>query len=355
MTRTTLGLFLPMMLMRLTCTAAASIFLRATGEGYQLTSNPNFEPGSESIESIATDEILYLVLWSGSINVKSIKKKEYSILFDSGEQFKGHFSNMKNGYFAASNLLGGKNGGPTGPATVTLRLVEHGDNGKVIYRTRLTRAHTADSNLDKEEHRGTDGTSSYAQRSKGTPSSTPSLAPSILPTSSLRPSTLPTALHSTFPTQCVADGHSCINQREDGNEIPIPCCSSTHACIVLPGIGSARCITTEPPTGSPSMHPSKQASHEPSLSKVPSIIPSSLPSRVASAFPTASVSPTAPCVHCSNNPSTPMSLNNRTCEDWRLTKRKCQNPSYHWRVNKSCKRSCYFAGYPYDDDVCCRK
>jgi hypothetical protein len=170
------------------------------------------------------------------------------------------------------------------------------------------------------------------------PSSVPSVHPSSAPTFSMSPTSAPTripsASPSSEPTQCVRGGHSCIN--EESKEL-IPCCSSLHACVMLPGLGSARCVTTESPTSSPSSGPSLQ------------------PSKAPSASPTVSTSPTIPCVYCRNDPSIPMALNNRTCEDWRLTARKCSEASDHWTKNKACKRSCYFAKYPYDSDICCAK
>lgn len=46
-----------------------------------------------------------------------------------------------------------------------------------------------------------------------------------------------------------------------------------------------------------------------------------------------------PCVPCSNEPSGAMAFNNRTCEEWRLTKTKCAVPSYSWRRDQVCKLS----------------
>mmetsp|Transcript_39136 Transcript_39136/g.85860 ORF Transcript_39136/g.85860 Transcript_39136/m.85860 type:complete len:477 (+) Transcript_39136:118-1548(+) len=59
------------------------------------------------------------------------------------------------------------------------------------------------------------------------------------------------------------------------------------------------------------------------------------------------------CVTCPNDASQQMAANYRTCESWRLTATKCKAPSNQWTRNQICKRSCYFAGYPYDSDICC--
>lgn len=385
--------------------------------------------------------------------MKNIHKREYVIAFDSGETYKGHLSNIGNGYFAGFNNLGGEDGGPTGHATVKMRLEEGGDsNNKLVYHTEITRVHGS-LPTQTEEYRDADTSPTWqpsvspsseptqcipdghschnkdsgelipccssehtcvrlqllgsarcittdpptklpsispsmkpssvpTESLSESPSSTPSLQPSSSPTVSVSPSFAPTAIHSarpsSEPTQCTPDGHSCGNE-ENGRLVP--CCSPMHACVLLPGIGSARCITTEPPTTSPSSRPSLQPSMvhsaSPSVSMGPSMLPSASPSVSASpttefptespssmpsspqpsaepsASPTVSSIPTITCVHCSNDPSTPMALNNRTCEEWRLTERKCSEQTPHWKKNKSCKRSCYWAGHPHDSDICC--
>lgn len=104
-----------------------------------------------------------------------------------------------------------------------------------------------------------------------------------------------------------------------------------------------------PPTDEPTtMAPSSSPTDLPTASSTPSAFPTSSPT------PMPSASPSDPCVPCSNDPSAAMKSMNRTCETWRLTERKCAEPSYPWRKNKSCKLSCYLWGKAYDSDVCCR-
>lgn len=68
---------------------------------------------------------------------------------------------------------------------------------------------------------------------------------------------------------------------------------------------------------------------------------------------TTETSAESPCVPCSNEPSGAMAFNNRTCEEWRLTKTKCAVPSYSWRRDQVCKLSCFMYGHAYNEDKCC--
>mmetsp|Transcript_23606 Transcript_23606/g.52281 ORF Transcript_23606/g.52281 Transcript_23606/m.52281 type:complete len:511 (-) Transcript_23606:239-1771(-) len=393
-------LALTLALVRVRLADCTSVPQFGVGDGYQISDNPGFQPIGVDVHTISSSDTLHIIMWSDSIDVNNIYMREYLVQFTSGEAFSGQLTSVGNGYFVAKSNLGGASGGPIGHAVVKLRLEEFDGKKKLHYITYLNRiqgplpsdpdsevsdnfsmppsisfqpsaalssqpslspsyeptqcipdGHSCSTNDESEiispccssEHacvvlHGLGGIARCITTEPPTkaPSSVPSVHPSLAPTFSVSPTSAPTeiasASPSSQPTQCVRGGHSCIN--EENKEL-IPCCSPMHACIMLPGLGSARCVTTEPPTSSPSSGPSLQ------------------PSKAPSASPTASASPTIPCVYCSNDPSIPMALNNRTCEDWRLTTRKCSEASDHWTKKKACKRSCYFAGHAYDEDICC--